>query len=385
MDHGGTGHRLSANARCTDEAFGEPRKMALSGQRKTSHPAIADRWIGQRRDQIGIREAIMITRRLILSAMAATSLCLSAAGQVKAQPYPARLIKLVVPNPPGGPSEIVIRTLAERLSSSLGRSVIVENRPGGANGAIGAMSVARAEPDGYTLLFSNPGPMVVAPAVYKNLGYDPVKSFAPIATIFSSPQVLAVNPAVPAKTVEELTAYAKHNPGMINFASPGYGSQPHLLGEMLKLITGIDIVHVPYRSAALAVTDLLAGQVQMEFETMPLLLPHIAGGKLRALAIAEEARSPQLPEVPTTLESGLPTLQATFWSGVLAPAGTPTSVVDRLNAAINEILKSKEIEAMLARLSARSKIGSPQDFAAFLATESQKWTAVVDAAGIRAD
>jgi tripartite-type tricarboxylate transporter receptor subunit TctC len=323
--------------------------------------------------------------RVILSAMAATSLCLSAAGQVKAQSYPTRLIKLVVPNPPGGPSEIVIRTLAERLSSSLGQSVIVENRPGGANGAIGAMSVARADPDGYTLLFSNPGPMVVAPAVYKNLGYDPIKSFAPIATIFSSPQVLAVNPAVAVKTVQELVAYAKANPGKINFASPGYGSQPHLLGEMLKLIAGIDLVHVPYRSAALAVTDLLAGQVQMEFETMPLLLPHIEAGKLKALAIADATRNPRLPDVPTTIESGMPTLQATFWSGILAPAGTAERTVDKLNAAINEILKSKEIEAVLARLSAKPKIGSPQDFAAFVTAESQKWTAVVNAAGIKAD
>jgi tripartite-type tricarboxylate transporter receptor subunit TctC len=227
--------------------------------------------------------------------------------------------------------------------------------------------------------------MVVAPAVYKNLGYDPIKSFAPIATIFSSPQVLAVNPAVTAKTVQELVAYAIANPGKINFASPGYGSQPHLLGEMLKLITGIYLVHVPYRSAALAVTDLLAGQVQMEFETMPLLLPHIEAGKLKALAIADATRNPRLPDVPTTIESGMPTLQATFWSGILAPAGTAERTVDKLNAAINEILKSKEIEAVLARLSAKPKIGSPQDFAAFVTAESQKWTAVVNAAGIKAD
>ncbi len=317
--------------------------------------------------------------------MAAASLCIGAPGQVAAQSYPTRLIRLVVPGPPGGPSEIVVRTLAERLSSSLGQAVIVENRPGGANGTIGTMSVARAEPDGYTLLYSIPGPMVVAPAVYKNLGYDPVKSFAPIATIFSSPQMLALNPAVPARTVQELIAYAKANPGKINFASPGYGSQPHLLGEMFRLMTGIDILHVPYRGPGLAVTDLLAGQVQMEFETIPILLPHIEAGKLRALAVADESRNPQLPDVPTTVEAGLPALQATFWSGVLAPAGTPQSIVDKLNAAINEILKSREVEAMLGRLSARPKIGSPQDFVAFVAAESQKWTTVVNAAGIKAD
>jgi len=327
----------------------------------------------------------MITRRVVLSAMMALSLGVGATGQVAAQSYPTRLIRLIVPGPPGGPSEIVVRTLAERLSSSLGQAVIVENRPGGANGTIGTMSVARAEPDGYTLLFSIPGPMVVAPAVYKNLGYDPVKSFTPIATLFSSPQMLALNPAVPARTVQELVAYAKANPGKINFASPGYGSQPHLLGEMFRLMTGIDILHVPYRGPGLAVTDLLAGQVQMEFETIPILLPHIEAGKLRALAMADETRNPQLPDVPTMIEAGLPGLQATFWSGVLAPAGTPKSVVDKLNAAINEVLKSKEVEAMLARLSARPKIGSPQDFAAFVAAESQKWTAVVNAAGIKAD
>jgi tripartite-type tricarboxylate transporter receptor subunit TctC len=326
----------------------------------------------------------MIRQAMGASAVTAALLCVPL-GQTAAQNYPSRLIKLIVPGPPGGPSEIVVRTLAERLSSSLHQTVIVENRPGGANGTIAAQSVARADPDGYTLLYSIPGPMVVAPAVYRNLGYDPVKSFAPIATIFSSPQALTVNPAVPAATVQELIAYAKANPGKISFASPGYGSQPHLLGEMFRLMAGIDLLHVPYRGPALAVTDLLSGQVQMEFETLPILLPHIEAGKLRALAVADATRNPHLRDVPTTIEAGLPGLQATFWSGVLAPAGTPKSIVDRLNAAINDILKSNEIAAILDRLSAKPKIGSPQDFAAFVAAESQKWTAVVNAAGIKAE
>jgi len=326
----------------------------------------------------------MIRQSIVRCAAVATLLCITL-GNAAAQNYPSRLIKLIVPGPPGGPSEIVVRTLAERLSASLHQTVIVENRPGGANGTIGAGSVARAEPDGYTLLYSIPGPMVVAPAVYKNLDYDPIKSFAPIATVFASPQMLTVNPAVPAKTVQELVAHAKANPGKINYASPGYGSQPHLLGEMFRLLTGVDILHVPYRAPGLAVQDLLGGQVQMEFETLPILLPHVEAGKLRALAIADAARNPQLPDVPTTIEAGLPTLQATFWSGVLAPAGTPQPVVDRLNAAINDILRSKDIEAILARMSARPKIGTPQEFAAFVAAESQKWTAVVNAAGIKAE
>jgi tripartite-type tricarboxylate transporter receptor subunit TctC len=327
----------------------------------------------------------MLTRQFTRAAAIAALLCLSAASEAAAQSYPTRVIRVIVPGPPGGPSETVLRTLAERLSSALGQAVIVENRGGGANGTIGAQYVARADPDGYTLLYSIPGPMVVAPAVYRNLGYDPVKSFAPIATIFSSPQALAVNPAVPVATVQELIAYAKANPGKISFASPGYGSQPHLLGEMFRLMAGVDLLHVPYRGPALAVTDLLSGQVQMEFETLPILLPHIEAGKLRALAVADAARSPHLPDVPTTIEAGLPGLQATFWSGVLAPAGTPKSIVDRLNAAINEILKSNEIAAILDRLSAKPKIGSPQEFAAFVAAESKKWTAVVNAAGIKAE
>ena len=327
----------------------------------------------------------MLTRQFVRAAAIAALLCLSAVSEAAAQSYPTRVIRLIVPGPPGGPGDIVVRTLAERLSSSLGQAVVVENRPGGANGTIAAQYVARADPDGYTLLYSIPGPMVVAPAVYRNLGYDPVKSFAPIATIFSSPQALTVNPAVPAATVQELIAYAKANPGKISFASPGYGSQPHLLGEMFRLTAGIDLLHVPYRGPALAVTDLLSGQVQMEFETLPILLPHIEAGKLRALAVADATRNPHLPDVPTTIEAGLPGLQATFWSGVLAPAGTPKSIVDRLNAAINDILKSNEIAAILDRLSAKPKIGSPQDFAAFVAAESKKWTAVVNAAGMKAE
>ena len=326
----------------------------------------------------------MIRQTILRSAVLAALLCIPL-SQTAAQNYPSRLIKLIVPGPPGGPSEIVVRTLAERLSLSLHQTVIVENRPGGANGTIGAQSVARAEPDGYTLLYSIPGPMVVAPAVYKNLDYDPVKSFAPIATVFTSPQMLTINPAVPAKTVQELIAYAKANPGKINYASPGYGSQPHLLGEMFRLMTGVDLLHVPYRGPGLAVQDLLGGQVQMEFETLPILLPHVEAGKLRPLAIADATRNPQLPDVPTTVEAGLPQLQATFWSGILAPAGTPKSVVDRLNAAINDILRSQDIEAILARMSAKPKIGTPQAFAAFVAAESQKWTSVVNAAGIKAE
>jgi tripartite-type tricarboxylate transporter receptor subunit TctC len=302
-----------------------------------------------------------------------------------AQNYPVRLVKLVVPAPPGAASEVVIRILAERLSAVFRQPVIVENRPGGAGGTIGAKSVATSEPDGHTLLVTSPGPMVVAPAIYKNLGYDPAQSFAPVAALFSSPQILAVHPSTPVNSLQELIVYAKANPGKVNFSSPGYGTQPHLLGEMFRLNAGVNIVHVPYKGAAAAVTDLLADQVQMEFENTPLLLPHIEAGKLKALAIADEKRLAQLPNVPTTTEAGMPKLQATFWSAILAPAGTPPDTIEKLNTAINEILKGKDVEASLGKLSATAKIGSPEDLKRFIASESRKWTEVAEAANIKTD
>ena len=327
----------------------------------------------------------MIRNRLLLSSIVAVGLVMSAADQATAQSYPTRPITIVIPFPPGGTVDIVARFLAERLPSSLRQPVIVEHRPGGAGGTVGAKAVASAEPDGHTLLLSSPGPLVVAPAVYKNLGYDPAKSFTPIATAFTIPQMLVVNPALPVKSIRDLVAHAKANPGRISYASPGYATQPHLLGEMFRMMTGVSIVHVPYRGPAPAVTDLLAGQVQMYFETVGLVRPHVEAGKLKALAVADKTRHPQLADVPTTIESGFPQLQAAFWSGILAPAGTSARVVDKLNAAINDSLKSPELQASLAAIGARPMVGSPQDIAAFMAAETRKWSDVVSAAGIKAE
>ena len=318
------------------------------------------------------------------------ALCLAAGlgaliAPAAAQVYPNRPVKIVVPFVPGGPTEFIIRLLADRLTAMLGQPFVIENRPGGAGGTVGAKSVASAEADGYTLLFSSPGPLVTAAAVYKTLDYDPIKSFAPIAMVIYAPQMLVVHPSVPAGTLQELVAYAKRNPGKITFGSSGYGTQPHMLGEMLKLAADINIIHVPYRGAGQSVTDLLAGQVQMIFETTAILLPHVQGGRLRALAVATEARSPLLPGVPTTAESGYPKLLASFWSGLLAPAGTPSPIVEKLNAAINEILRSKDAQAGFARLGAEAKIGSPQDFAAFIAAEAPRWTAIANETGIKVD
>jgi tripartite-type tricarboxylate transporter receptor subunit TctC len=327
----------------------------------------------------------MSTKRVVLRAVIAIFAVSFAAVSASAQSYPNRLIKLVLPFPAGGPTDGAARLIAERLSASLGQTVVIENRAGGAGGTVGAKSVATAEPDGYTLLFTPPGPLVTAPLIYKNVGYDPVKDFAPVATIFSSPQVLVVNPAVPASTMHELVAYAKANPGKVSYASPGFGTQPHLLGEMLKLATGADIVHVPFRGSAPALTDLLAGQVQVFFDTTTFLLPHVEAGKLRPLAVADEVRSPQFASVPTTIESGFPKLQGTYWTAVVAPAGTPPDVIGKLNAAINAITTSKEMEETLSRLSGKAKVGSPADVTAFMAAETRKWGEVITAANIKGE
>jgi len=260
-------------------------------------------------------------RRILLAASLAAGLAALLSGPAAAQGYPNRPVKIVMPFAPGGPTEFIIRLVADRLTATLGQAFVIENRPGGAGGTVGAKSVAIAEPDGYTLLFSSPGPLVTAAAVYKNLDYDPIKSFAPIAMLIYAPQMLVVHPSVPANSLPELVAYAKSNPGKITFGSSGYGTQPHMLGEMLKLAAGINIIHVPYRGAGQSVTDLVAGQVQMIFETTAILLPHVEGGRLRALAVATGTRSALLPAVPTTAESGYPKLMASSGRGCLRRQG----------------------------------------------------------------
>ena len=326
-----------------------------------------------------------MTGRRMLAALAAALMSMLAVSAATAQSYPTRTVKIVSPFPPGGPTEFVQRLIADRLQSTLGQPFVIENRPGGAGGTVGAKSVATAEPDGYTLLFSSPGPLVTAAAIYRKLEYDPVRSFKPIAMTLMAPQMLVVHPSVPAKTMAELVAYAKKRPGELKFASSGYGTQPHMLGEMLRLAAGIDMAHVPYRGAGQSVTDVTAGQVPMIFEATSVLMSHVQSGRLRALAICTEERSKLLPDVPTTGESGYPTLLASFWSGFLAPAGTPDAIVGKLNAAINDILRSPEAQTGLARLNAEARIGSPQDFARFIAAETPRWAQIAKATNIGID
>jgi tripartite-type tricarboxylate transporter receptor subunit TctC len=303
---------------------------------------------------------------------------------VAAQDYPTRPIRLVVPFPPGGPTDVVARILSNSVSPILGQSIVIENRPGGAGGTVGGKYVASAEPDGYTLLISQVGALTITPSLYK-LDYDPLKDLVPVAIVVQSTQIMVVNPALPVHSLAEFVAYAKANPGKIDFGSPGVGTQPHLLGELLQLTGGIKLTHVPYRGSAPAIIDLLAGQVQVMFDSPSVMLPHIESGKLRPLAVTSASRIPQLPNVPTTREAGYPQLAATLWTGLLAPAGTPQPIVEKLNSAVNAGLESADAQASLHKLGVETRAISPADFKTFMAAETRKWAQVVSQAGIKGD
>jgi tripartite-type tricarboxylate transporter receptor subunit TctC len=303
-------------------------------------------------------------------------------GPARAQAYPGKPIKLIVPFAPGGPADVMARIVTQRMSPILGQPFVLENRPG-AGGTIGARAAAQAEPDGYTLLMANTSTLVIGPAVYKNADYDPEKNFAPVAAFGTTSNLLVVNPAVPARNVMEFVALAKAKPGTLSYSSPGLGTPPHLIGEMFKLRTGIDIVHVPYKGGGQAVSDVVAGQVQMTFENPSVSLPLVRGGQVRALASTSEQRNPEAPEIPTMIEAGVPDFVSVSFTGLAAPAGVAADIIARLNAAVNQSLDSAEVRAVLAKLAVEPKIGSPADFSAFLARERDKWGAVAKAANIR--
>src|SRR6266545_245574 len=306
-----------------------------------------------------------------------------ATGPALTQTYPDRLIKMVVPYPAGGPIDTTARLVAQRLGPILGQTVIIEN--GGAGGALGTKSVAGAEPDGYTLLFGNASALAVGPAVYRFRDYDTIKHFTPIAKVTEGYEVLVVAPNFPPKNVQELIAYAKANPGKLNFGSMGYGNLTHLVAELFKLKTGTDFVHVPYKGSPDAVAGIVTGQVHILFGEVAGLLPLVREGKIRALGVSSAARNALAPELPTLIEGGLADFIALTFTGVVAPAGTPASIVNKLNAAINEAVKPPEVVATLGRLGSEVRSGSAADFAAFLAKERDKWVDVVTRTGIRAE
>jgi len=323
----------------------------------------------------------MIRRRVLLSV--AVAFGIGIATNVRAQSYPDKPIKLVVPFPPGGPIDTMARLVAQGMSSNLGQQVIVENRPG-AGSTIGSKAVASADPDGYTLLFGSSGSLGVAPALYANAGLDPVKSFAPVASVSLLPHVVVVPASLPAKTVQEFVAYAKANPGKLNFGA-GLGTPPHLLGALFKSKAEIDITYIPYKGAAQSVTDLLGGQTHFTIDGTLILMPHIKAAKLRAIGVGRPQRWHELPEVPTMMESGYPDFTIDAWTGVVAPAGTPPQIIEKLNGAVNAGLLSPETETAMARFSSITKVGTPEEFAAFIAAEAPRWAAMVKLADAKVE
>ena len=325
----------------------------------------------------------MNARRIVLASLLAPCAWLIAAAPAASQQYPTRLIKMIVPFPPGGPIDTMGRLVAHELSSRFGQEVVIENRPG-AGSTLGAKAAASAEPDGYTLLFGSSGSLAVAPALYAKLNLEPLKMFAPVASVALLPHVFVVRPSVPAQTVQEFITYAKANPGKLNYGA-GIGTPPHLLSTLLRTKAGIDVTYVPYKGSAASITDLLAGQTHFTIDGLLGLYPLIQEGKVRALGIARSERWPALPDVPTLVESGFPDFTHDAWTAVVAPAGTPPDVINTLNRAINGALRSAEMTENLARFSAIAKTGTPQDFANFLRSELVKWGDLVKIAGATAE
>jgi tripartite-type tricarboxylate transporter receptor subunit TctC len=301
---------------------------------------------------------------------------------VRAQTYPTRPVHLIVGFPAGGPQDIVMRLIGQWLSERLGQSFIIENRPG-ASGNVGAETVVRAAPDGYTLL-SVSSPNAINATLYKNLNFNFIRDIAPVASIMRVPLVMEVNPSVPVKTVPEFIAYAKANPGKVNYASAGIGTPQHVSAEMFKMMTGVEMVHVPYRGAAPALTDLIGGQVQVMIDTTPASMQHIRSGRLRPLAVTTATRADALPDLPTVGDF-VPGYEATSWFGIGAPKDTPPEIIATLNKEINTAIADPKIKARLIDLGGTVLPGSPADFGKLIAAETEKWAKVVKFSGAKPD
>lgn len=304
------------------------------------------------------------------------------AGNALAQTYPAKPVKLIVPFPPGGNTDIVGRLIAEKLSASLGEQVYVDNR-GGAGGTIGAEAAAKSPNDGYTLFFSTTGTLASAPSMRTDLRYDPVRDFAPIATLANAPVVVIVRDDLPVKTLSDLISLAKAKPGTLKFGSAGTGHFVHIAGEMFKTAAGVDMLHVPYKGVAQALVDLLGGRIDVMFDAPAQYEPHFKSGKVRALAVAAPRRLARLPDVPTTAEAGLPGYVLASWFGLAAPAGTPAQIVALLNAHVQKALAAPDVVQTMAKLGLESGGGSAEQYAAMIVEDLAQWRAAVKKAGIK--
>jgi tripartite-type tricarboxylate transporter receptor subunit TctC len=320
----------------------------------------------------------------VVGVLAVAFSALVAPAGVLAQGYPAKPLRIIVPLAAGGPPDFVARTVAQHLTAGLGQQVIVENRPG-AGGTIATAAAAKSPGDGYTLLLASTTTFSISPSLYANPGYDPGTSFAPISLLATAPFLIVVHPSLPARSLKELIALARSKPGELNFGSGGNGSPLHIAGEMLKTAAGVQLVHVPYKGVATAVMDLLSGRVQVMVDQLFPVAQYIQNGKIRPLAVASTKRHPQLPNLPTTAEAGLPGYEVSGWMGLVAPRGTPADVVKRLNLELVKALQTKEVRDGLFNQGLQPASNSPEEFAAFIAAESVKWSHAVKASGAKVD
>ena len=327
--------------------------------------------------------AIRDAQRAAIVALLCGAWLIAWSAMARADSYPERTIRVVVPFPAGGPTDVAARLIAASLSSRLGQNVVVENLTG-AGGRIGARAVATAHPDGYTLLLGGTNINAIAASLYRNLGFDPINSFTAIAAICTDSMALAISPAVPADTLGQFVEFARSHPGQLKFGAPP-GIYTHIAGELFKVRTGTDILFIPYKGAAPAITDLLGGHIEMVFNNKSTLLAHFREHKLKALAVTSELRWPEMPDIPTMKEVGIAGFPTEIVFGLLAPAGTPPGIVEKLNQAVNEGLNSSSVQASLARLGMGTKAGTPRDFTEQLQQQARDWKAVIDATGVKLD
>ena len=312
---------------------------------------------------------------------AATAICTTLA---MAQPYPAKPVRLIVHFPPGGPTDMVARVVAQKMTEAWGQQYVIDNRPS-AGGIIGVELVARAVPDGYTLLFGTGGSMAITPAIGKPLPYDVNRDFAPVGLVVINPQILVFHPSFAPNNIKELITYAKANPGKINYASVGPGSPNHLGIELLKSLAGINLVHIPYKGSSPAMTDLLGGQVSMLFNSMPTVIPHVKSGRLKGIAVGSAKRSAAMPDIPTVAESGVPGFDYVTWYAMFGPAALPKPIIAKLNAEIVKMLADKELAQRLAVQGAEPSPGTPEQLGRYMREEQERWRKVIKSANLKLD